>query len=150
VTGFAENFDPASTAAPEHIDGIGQMVGTEVIREGALYRGVFWNPQGHTFGLPALPGVDALYGPVHVTGHGINDLGQMVGSSKESAPNFFTHAVLWQNKDTPAQDLGFLGTGAYTNYSEAYGINGFTHVVGNSSVGTSTRGFLWRTGCKHV
>jgi len=146
VTGFAENFDPASTAVPEQINDIGQMVGTEVIREGTIYRGVFWNPQGLAFGLPPMPGIDPVYGPVHVAGHGINNAGQMVGSSKESAPNFFTHAVLWQSKDTPAQDLGFLGTGAFTNYSEAYGINDFTHIVGNSAVGTLTRGFLWRAG----
>src|SRR6185436_19142810 len=39
-----------------------------------------------------------------------------------------------------------LGTGAFTNYSEAYGINDFTHIVGNSAVGTLIRGFLWRAG----
>jgi probable HAF family extracellular repeat protein len=70
----------------------------------------------------------------------------MVGASNDGAPNFFLHAVLWQNKDTPPLDLGFLGAGAYTNYSEAYGVNDFTHVVGNSAVGTLTRGFLWRAG----
>ena len=146
VTGFAQNLDPASTAVPEEVNDIGQMVGTEVIRQGTLYRGVFWNPLGQAFGLPPMPGIDPLYGPVHVAGHGINNVGQMVGISKESAPNFFTHAVLWQNKDMPAQDLGFLGTGASTNYSEAYGINDFTHIVGNSAVGTLIRGFLWRAG----
>jgi len=146
VIGFADNFDPAATAVPEQINDLGQMVGTEVIRNGTLYRGVFWTPQGQAFGLPPMPGVDPLYGPVHIAGHGINSLGQMAGSSKESAPNFFVHAVLWQNKDTPAQDLGFLGVGAPTNYSEAFGINDFTHVVGNSAVGTLTRGFLWRAG----
>ena len=55
VTGFAENFDPASTAVPEQINDSGQMVGTEVIREGTIYRGVFWNPQGQAFGLPPMP-----------------------------------------------------------------------------------------------
>jgi probable HAF family extracellular repeat protein len=56
------------------------------------------------------------------------------------------HAVLWQDKDTPAQDLGFLGSGAQVDYSEAYGVNDLTHVVGNSVVGSASRGFLWRNG----
>jgi probable HAF family extracellular repeat protein len=141
----ADNLDPASTAVPEHINDIGEMVGTEEFG-GRLYRGVYWNPQGRAFGLRPLPGVDPVFGPVHVKGHGINNLGQMVGASQESAPNFFLHAVLWQNKDTSPQDLGFLGTGTYGNDSEAYGINDLTHIVGNSAVGTAIRAFLWRNG----
>jgi uncharacterized membrane protein len=54
IVGFAQNFDPASTAVP-----------------------------------------------VHVYGHGTNNLGQMAGASNDGAPNLFQHAVLWQNKDTP-------------------------------------------------
>jgi len=79
--------------------------------------------------------------------HGINTLGQLVGMSKESAPNYFVHAVLWPNKDAPAQDLGFLGKGAYgIDYSEAYGINDLGHVVGVGALDTASRGFLWRDG----
>ena len=146
IIGMAGNFDPASTAVPEHLNDNGEMVGSEVIRSGTLYRGVYWNPAGQAFGLPPMAGVDALYGPVHVYGHDMNSLGQMVGASKESAPNYFLHAVLWQDKDTPPQDLGFLGKGAYVDYSEAFGINALGHVVGNSALGTATRGFLWRNG----
>ena len=43
-------------------------------------------------------------------------------------------------------DLGFLGQGIPLNYSEAYGVNDLTHVVGNSAVGTAIHGFLWRNG----
>ncbi len=146
ITGFAENFDSAGTAVPEQINDVGEMVGT-VDFGGRLYKGVFWNPQGQAFGLPPIAGVDPLFGSRHIKGHGINNLGQMVGTATDGAPTFFWHAVLWQNKDTPPLDLGFLGTGAYNiNYSEAYGINDFTHVVGNSAVGTLTRAFLWRDG----
>src|SRR6185436_1608875 len=53
---------------------------------------------------------------------------------------------LWQNKDTPGQDLGFLGKGASVDYSEAYDINDLGDVVGNSALGSATRGFLWRNG----
>jgi len=69
-----------------------------------------------------------------------------VGTGKEGEPNFYTHAALWVNKETEAMDLGFLGPGIPLNYSEAYGINDLTHVVGNSAVGTAIHGFLWRNG----
>ena len=112
ITGFAQNFDSAGTSVPEQINDIGQLVGT-VEFGGRLNMGVFWNPQGQAFGLPPLAGVDPLFGSRHVFGHGINNLGQMVGASKDGAPTFYVHAVLWQNKDTPPLDLGFLGTGSY-------------------------------------
>ena len=145
IFGMADNFDPASTAVPEHRNDNGEMVGTELINQN-LYRGVYWNSTGQAFGLPPMAGVDPLYGPVHVKAHGINNLGQMVGVSKASAPTFYLHAVLWQIKDTPPQDLGFLGKGDYVDYSEAYGINDLGHVVGNSALGPAIRGFLWRDG----
>ena len=70
-----------------------------------------------------------------------------MGTGKgDGSPNFFTHAALWLNKDTEAVDLGFLGQGTPLNYSEAYGINDLTHVVGNSAVGSAIHGFLWRNG----
>src|SRR6185295_4955293 len=146
IIGTADNWDPASTAVPEHRNDNGEMVGTEVIRHGTLFEGVYWNAAGRAFGLPSLPGVDPIFGPVHVAGHGINDQGQMAGGAHDGTPAHAMHAVLWQNKDTPAQDLGFLGQGAQVNYSEAYGINDSTHVVGNSAVGSAIRGFLWRDG----
>jgi len=147
IIGAADNWDPASTAVPEHRNDHGEMVGSEVIRNGTLYEGVYWNAAGQAFGLPPMAGVDPLYGAVHVYGHGINNRGQMVGASKDSTLGHFLHAVLWQNKDTPPQDLGFLGRSAYgTDYSEAYGINDSTHVVGNSAIGTVIHGFLWRDG----
>jgi probable HAF family extracellular repeat protein len=145
IISTADNFDPSSTAVPEHRNDNGEMAGTESINQN-LYRGVYWNSSGQAFGLPPMAGVDPLYGSVHVKAHGINNLGQMVGASKESAPNYYLHAVLWENKDTPPQDLGFLGKGAYVDYSEAFGINDLGHVVGKSALGTATRGFLWRDG----
>ncbi|HEU4388671.1 MAG TPA: hypothetical protein VFV34_12795, partial [Blastocatellia bacterium] len=146
IIGNAENWDPASTAIPEHRNDNREMVGTEVIRSGTLTEGVYWNPAGGAFGLPSLPGVDPLFGRVHVTAHGINNLGQMVGGAHDGTSANPMHAVLWQNKDTLAQDLGFLGKGAQVDYSEAYGINDLTHVVGNGVVGSAVQGFLWRNG----
>jgi probable HAF family extracellular repeat protein len=69
-----------------------------------------------------------------------------VFSGKEGEPNFYTHAALWLNKDTEAMDLGFLGQGIALNYSEAYGVNDLSHVVGNSAINSFIHGFLWRSG----
>jgi probable HAF family extracellular repeat protein len=145
IIGFADNFSPASTAIPEHVNGSREMAGSEVYGDN-VYQGIYWNSTGQAFVLPPLAGFDPDYGSVHTRAHGINNLSQLVGTGKEAEPNFFTHAALWLNKDTEAVDLGFLGQGIPLNYSEAYGINDLTHVVGNSAVGTAIDGFLWRNG----
>jgi probable HAF family extracellular repeat protein len=152
IIGMADNWDPASTAIPEFRNDNGEMVGTEVIFSGNLSRGVYWNSAGQAFGLPGLPWRDPSFGPVHVLGHGINNLGQMVGGAKDGTeapiglPSHPMHAVLWQSKDASPQDLGFLGKGTYVDYSEALGVNDSTHVVGVGAVGSVIRGFLWRNG----
>ena len=92
------------------------------------------------------PVFDPFYGALHTKAHGINNLSQLVGTGKEGEPNFYTHAALWPNKDTEAIDLGFLGQGIPLNYSEAYGVNDLSHVVGNGAIGSFIHGFLWRNG----
>jgi len=145
IVGFADNFSPASTAIPEHVNDSREMAGTEVYGDN-VYQGIYWNPAGQAFVLPPLAGFDPVYGAVHTKAHGINNLSQLVGTGKEGEPNFYTHAALWLDKDTEAVDLGFLGQGVPLNYSEAYGINDLTHVVGNSAIGSAIHGFLWRNG----
>ena len=145
IVGFAENFNPASTAIPEHMNESREMAGTEVYGDN-VYQGIYWNSTGQAFVLPPLAGVDPFYGSLHTKAHGINNQGQLVGAGKEGAPNFYTHAALWLNEDTEAIDLGFLGQGIPLNYSEAYGVNDLSHVVGNSAIGSLIRGFLWRNG----
>ena len=144
IVGFADNFNPASTAIPEHMNESREMGGTEVYGDN-VYQGIYWNPAGDAFVLPPLAGFDPDYGMLHTRAHGINAQGQLVGTGKEGEPNFYTHAALWPNKDTEAIDLGFLGQGN-PNYSEAYGINDLSHVVGNSAIGSLIHGFLWRNG----
>ena len=122
-----------------------EMGGTEVYGDN-VYQGIYWNPAGDAFVLPPLSGVDPDYGVLHTKAHGINNQGQLAGAGKEGEPNFFTHAALWPNKDTEAIDLGFLGQGNPLNYSEAYGVNNLSHVVGNSAIGSFIHGFLWRNG----
>ena len=145
IIGFADNFNPASTAIPEHVNDGREMAGSEVYGDN-VYQGIYWNPTGQAFVLPPLAGFDPDYGSVHTRAHGINSLSQLVGTGKEGEPNFFTHAALWLTKDTEAVDLGFLGQGIPLNYSEAYGINDLSHVVGNSAIGSFIHGFLWRSG----
>src|SRR6476660_3731169 len=144
IVGFADNLNPASTAIPEQMNASREMGGTEVYGDN-VYQGVYWNPAGQAFVLPPLAGVDPDYGALHTKVHGINSQGQLAGAGKEGPPNFFTHAALWPDKDTKAIDLGFLGIGN-PNYSEAYGVNDLSHVVGNSAIGSLIRGFLWRNG----
>jgi len=135
IVGFADNFDPAATAVPEHLNNNREMAGTEVISSGRLFRGIYWNATGQAFGLPPLDGIDPLFGEVHIMAHGINNLGQIVGSSQDE--NFTSHAVLWQNKDTAPIDLGVVG--------DSNGVNDLSHVVGNI-FGSAVHGFLWRSG----
>ena len=145
IIGFADNFNPASTAIPEHVNDSREMAGTEVYGDN-VYQGIYWNSTGQAFVLPPLAGFDPDYGSLHTKAHGINNLSQLVGTGKEGSPNFFTHAALWLNKDMEAMDLGFLGQGIPLNYSEAYGVNDLSHVVGNSAIGSFIHGFLWRSG----
>jgi probable HAF family extracellular repeat protein len=145
IVGFADNFNPASTAIPEHVNDSREMGGTELYGDN-VYQGIYWNPAGQAFVLPPLAGFDPVYGALHTKAHGINNLSQLVGTGKEGEPNFYTHAALWLDNDTEALDLGFLGQGVPLNYSEAYGINNLTHVVGNSAIGSAIHGFLWRNG----
>jgi len=145
IVGMVENMSPASTAIPEHINDRREMAGSEVYGDN-VYQGVYWDPIGQAFALPGMAGVDPFYGGLHTRAHGINNLGQLVGTGKEAGPHFYTHAVLWPNKETEAMDLGFLGPGIPLNYSEAFGVNDMSHVVGTSAVGSQRRGFLWRNG----
>ena len=147
IIGMADSSDAFSTPIPEHRNDRGEMAGTDCIGGcGRLYRGVYWSSAGQAFELPAFAGTDPLYGHVHAKAHGINNLGQVVGGAQDGTLAHPMHAVLWQNKDSSPLDLGFLGRGAYVDYSEAFGINDFGHVVGNGALGTLTRGFLWRGG----
>jgi len=133
------NLDPSSTAVPEGINDSREVVGTELVTRKGIYYGVYWNAIGQVFALQPIAG-----GPQYlVNGHGINNLGQMVGSSQEASPNLRSHAVRWPNGVSAPEDLGFMGSG---QYSVAYGINDLGEVVGAADNGSATHGFLWRNG----
>jgi probable HAF family extracellular repeat protein len=80
---------------------------------------------------------------------GINDAGQVVGSSL-GAPGI-VHAFIWSKKDG-MQDLGSLPPGPYAaiaratppgRYTEALGINNSGEVVGSSRTAMGGRAFVW-------
>lgn len=138
IIGELPNLDPASTAVPEAINDHQEVAGTERIRSG-LYYGVYWDMSGTVHALrPILGGLTTL-----VMAHGISNNGWIAGRSQEGAPNYYGHAVIWRSPDGDPLDLGFLGTG---NYSEAHDVNDLGQVVGVANNGGASLGFLWREG----
>ena len=57
IIGFADNFNPASTAIPEHMNESREMAGSEVYGDN-VYQGIYWNSTGQAFVLPPLAGFD--------------------------------------------------------------------------------------------
>ena len=55
IIGFADNFNPASTAIPEHLNGSREMAGSEVYGDN-VYQGIDWNSTGQAFMLLGLAG----------------------------------------------------------------------------------------------
>ena len=81
-----------------------------------------------------------IAGDTFAAGVGINDNGQVVGTSGDCLNNY--HAVLW--RDGMVTDLGNLG-GSSGNM--AFDINNQGQVVGNSTLSDGTpHGFLWQHG----
>jgi probable HAF family extracellular repeat protein len=83
-----------------------------------------------------------LLGGTQSVAYGINNNGQVVGSSSEGGP-IITHPFLWTATDG-MHDLGTLFGGIS---SVAYGINDTGQVVGSSYMGLGiTHSFLWSSG----
>jgi probable HAF family extracellular repeat protein len=84
--------------------------------------------------LGTLPGGD------HSQASGINNRGQVVGSSSLTSPQEEGNAFLWE--DGEMTDLGTLGG----NFSQAFGINSRGQVVGWSTTASGyDHAVLWNT-----
>jgi probable HAF family extracellular repeat protein len=95
---------------------------------------VYWR-NGKAIILPTLGGL------MNNNAFGINDLGQITGTSDLSGDQT-GHATLWQNG--AVQDLGTL-PGDYSSYGNA--INNLGQIVGSScDMNGNCRGFLWEKG----
>ena len=96
----------------------------------------FWDPKSGMQDLGNLGGTNAW-----VAWHsGINDKGQLCGSSETPPDNGPWHAFFWDPKTKVMQDLGTLPGGTY---SEAYAINSKGQVVGKADTGGQDHAFLW-------
>ncbi len=111
------------------ISSSGVAVGT--ISSSVTEVGFVWSASsGYTYLTP-------LSGYTHSFAYGINDSGQVVGSSYSSASG--QRASLWQG-GRPVEDLGTLASGD----SAAYAINSAGQIVGASEAGNGyTHAFLW-------
>ena len=83
---------------------------------------------------------------LHTRAHGINNLSQLVGTGKEEITEFLHPRRLVAKQGHGGRRSRLLGQGIPLNYSEAYGVNDLSHVVGNSAIGSFIHGFLWRSG----
>lgn len=91
----------------------------------------------HAFSWNARTRVMTDLGGVRSVANGVNDLGQIVGSSDFG---FISHAVLWNRGSQQPIDLGTLGG----TYSRAWAINNFGVVVGDSDTADGTsHAFRW-------
>jgi probable HAF family extracellular repeat protein len=134
LVGFAENGVRDSTCAT--------ATPFQVFR----FEAVEWEPNGEITELPPL----TQKGDTVAFAMGMNDLGQVVGSSGTCAtqglpPLYVTglHAVLWERDGTPTY-LGTLGDATNTAFNNASSINNLGQVVGTSQFTDGTiHSFLW-------
>lgn len=119
-----------TSSVAQGINEQGDVVGWSMGPAGT--RGFVFTAKGGMTALPGLPGRD------RTVARDINDAGDIVGSANAGGVDL-GRAVLWSLGS--AQDLGTLGTGAY---SEAWGINNLGQIVGYSYVnGGSYHGFIY-------
>jgi probable HAF family extracellular repeat protein len=147
VTAFENTFFSTGAGLNNH----GQAVWTSTSIHG-IQTGVVSDLLGNDqFALISLLQCGVGFCEAQSGGVAINDLGHAVGWSSWGAEPPFepgagqtvsgTHAALWVNGSP--KDLGALGD---STYASANGVNNFDEVVGSSTVGGASHGFLYRKG----
>lgn len=134
LVGFAENGVRDSTCAATTPFQVFQ------------FEAVLWEPNGEIRELPPL----IKQGDTVAFAMGINDFGQVVGSSGTCATQGLPplnvtglHAVLWDRNGTPTY-LGTLGDATHTASNNASSINNLGQVVGTSQfIDGTIHSFLW-------
>ena len=134
LSGFAENGVRDSTCAT--------ATPFQVFR----FEAVVWEPWGELRELPPL----TKKGDTVAFAMGMNDLGQVVGSSGTCATQGLPplnvtgiHSVLWERDGSPVY-LGTLGDATHTAFNSASSINNLGQVVGTSQFTDGTiHSFLW-------
>jgi probable HAF family extracellular repeat protein len=121
----------AKSTSAEAINDNGQAVGQADLGDGRFHAVLYEG--GQVTDLGALPGGGSLSEAT-----GINNVGQIVGSSDYQSDRNFQHAFLYSNGT-----MADLGTFPGGSYSRAIGINDLGQIVGTSDDGTGpSRPFL--------
>jgi len=137
-------FSPSqSCSVATGINSAGQIVGYTQSSYGAGYGA---GPSyGFIYSGGTVTQIPSLGGVAYTFGNAINNAGQVAGLSLVSNSDV-TDAYLYSGGTTT--DLGNL-SGGPGGYSDGYGINDHTQIVGNSTVPNSNgreRAFLWQNG----
>jgi probable HAF family extracellular repeat protein len=132
------------------INSSGQVAGYSAVQVGLsiVQHAALWTPGSGITDLGVLGGDPTVsFFGVTATAYGINNDGQVVGSSSfnhdSSISPFFTHAFL-TTAAGPMHDIGTLGG----HGANANGINNLGQIVGNSTVtnDTAQHGFVYNSG----
>ena len=122
---------PGESATAKALNSTGQAVGRTHRPLGSNTWGLFWTGGKQKLNLYQLRGGD------YSTANGLNDAGEVVGSSNTATA---LRAFLWK-AGTGMQDLGALPG---DSGSEAFGINNAGTIVGDSSGPNGVQAVLWK------
>jgi probable HAF family extracellular repeat protein len=118
----------------------GQIVGGSDTSSGASHA-FLWTPTTPNATSGAMADLGTVSGTTSSGASGINDTGQIVGSSSGGSSSIASAAFLYSGGRMI--DLGHLGGSSVQENSGASGLNNLGQVVGGSSTGSATHAFLW-------